>query len=166
MSEEYEIPESEEERDSLVEIDEYNLDKEFYEQPKLMRRYAFKVADLRLIVAERKAAVDLVKAELELAIRAEPENYGVKKVTEKLVEAVIITQDEYKTALKKYNRAKHKLDQYQAIVSALEHRKSALEGAVKLHGQGYFAEPREPEGKPMTEANKRRVRTMGKKRKQ
>lgn len=165
MSEEYEIPESEEERDSLVEIDEYHLDKEIYDQPKLMRRYSFKVADLKLLVAERKAAVDLVKAEIQLAVRLDPEAFGLKKVTDSSVEAVILTRDEYKVALKKYNRAKHKLDQYQAIVTALEHRKSSLESAVKLHGQGYFAEPRVPKDSEVEEATKRRVRSMGKKRK-
>jgi hypothetical protein len=159
--EQVELPEEEEDRDSLVEIDEFNLDREWLVQAKLFRRWAFKVADLKLRVAERKAALDLVKAELSLAIRSSPDAFGLKKATDAAVAECVLTQSEYKEALRKYNRARHALDQHQAVVEALEHRKAALEGWVKLHGQGYFAEPREPKGSNIERDVKRRVRAVG-----
>ena len=138
-----EIPEDEDERDSLVEIDELQLDKEWIRQPRLFRKYAFAVADAKLAVANRKADLDLAKADLGLKIREDPETFGVKKVTDASVGAAVIVQAEYRTALRRYNKAKHGLDMLMAVVEALEHRKKALENLVQLFSMNYFAEPKE-----------------------
>jgi hypothetical protein len=64
------------------------------------------------------------------------------KVTEAAVAAAILTQPNYRVALKALTAARHRQDVYQAAVDALDHRKKALESLVQLHGQGYFAAPR------------------------
>ena len=50
-------------------------------------------------------------------------------------------QDEYLEASVAVSKAYHKVNLTQAAVTALEHRKRALEKLVDLHGQNYFAEP-------------------------
>lgn len=146
--------------ESLIEIDEFALDREWLRQPKLVMQYALKLADARKAAAEAKAAVDIAEAELELDIRNRPEEYDLKKVTEAAIKATVLVSSVYQSAQRRYNRAKHLVDVLQGIMEALEHRKKALEGLVTLEGRNYFSKPQTTkEGeKALAEATKRKVR--------
>jgi hypothetical protein len=127
---------------SFFEVDIHQLDKEWMEQPALFFEWAERLADTRRDLDEAKSELDVTKAEISRAIRDEPEDYGLEKVTEAAVTAAIPEQEEYKIATKAVSEAKHAVDVYQGVVTALEHRKRALEKLVDLHGQSYFANPR------------------------
>ncbi|HUU41396.1 MAG TPA: hypothetical protein VMW42_10685 [Desulfatiglandales bacterium] len=133
--------------DSEMEFDFFDLDKndlvtEWTNQPRLYFEYARQLADARQKLERAKAEADIVKAEVDLAIRADPVKYGYEKLTEALISSLVIQQKPYQEALKAIRVKKHKMDILQAAVSALDHRKSALENEVKLHGQNYFATPK------------------------
>lgn len=161
-----EIPDDDEGRESLVEIDLYNLDRELLRQPKLKMHYAAALADQKARVAQLKANLDVCKADLEMEIRKSPADYGLVKVTDKGIDSAVLLQPEYQKALKLYNRARHRADLIAAVVDALEDRKSSLEKLVSLHGQAYFATPRleNEDRESLREETKRSARQAGRKR--
>lgn len=127
---------------SFVEIDELQLDKEWIGQPRVYLEFAEMCADAQRDWDIAKSELEMVRAELDTAIRSDPESYGLGKVTEKGVENAIPAQTEYQDAVREVIRAKHKRDVMAAAVTALDHRKKALEKLVDLQLSGYFATPR------------------------
>jgi hypothetical protein len=125
-------------------IDETALDVEWLEQPNLMMRYARVAATARMNLDLAKESLDFVRAELDKKIRTDPGIYGIEKVTETVVQNIIIAQDEYKEASRVVISAKFEADVAQGAVRAFEARKDALENLVRLHGQQYFAGPKVP----------------------
>lgn len=155
-----------EEYDSVITIDEFALDREWLNQPQLFMQFALELADAKHVFAERKARVDVVKAELELAIRQSPEAYKIAKVTEATILATILTQDAYSKAVRLMNKARHKVDVLQAVVDALDHRKRTLENLVTLHMANYFSKPTEKKkskegGSWAEESIKKKARAVG-----
>ncbi len=146
-----------------ISIDEMSLDREWTDQPRMYFRYAVKLADARRELDQANANLDLTKAELDTAIRSDPEKFGLAKVTESALEAVILTQDGYETAKAAVLRMKHDMDVMAAAVGALDHRKKALEKLCELFLANYFSRPRAPEGGKdrMDEIEKATVRRRG-----
>lgn len=127
----------------FFDIDKTRLDTEWIKQPRLFFVYAKQLADAKRRLEEARAEADVVKAEVDLEIRGTPENFGFKdmKITEVLITTTINQNGRYQKAAKLIRIRKHKVDILQAAVTALEHRKSALEKLVSLHGQNYFSTP-------------------------
>jgi len=152
--------------DLIFDIDKNLLDDEWMNQPKLYFRWAEQLEDARDALEKAKAAFDVVKSEIELAIREKPSDFGLDvssrtgSVTEKAVTAAIPLQKEYKEAQQEMFEAKHRVGILQGVVVALEHRKKGLEKLVDLHGQKYFATPRASEHsrEMVDEIEKRSVR--------
>jgi hypothetical protein len=130
------------ERESVVQIDELNLDKECIRLPSQYLQWASASADAKRDVDELKATLDVVEAEISRDIRSKPGSYGLEKVTESSIKETILVQDRYKEALTEFQEAKHKADIAQAVVWALEHKKRTLTLLVELHGMGYFSNPK------------------------
>ena len=124
-------------RSSDTSIDEENLDKEWVRQPKLVEDYAILLADARLEMEERKQDMDITEVEIKKSIRDNPEEYDIKKVSEDQVKSLAVVQIGYVKARRKFNRAKHAVEVLQAKVTALEHKKRALEKLVDLELFGY-----------------------------
>jgi len=122
-------------------INEDMLDVELLEQPTLMEKYSHLLAEAKLDRDLAKEDLELKKAEISLDIRDHPQDYKLEKVTDKAVEACVLMEEEYKDAVKAYNQANFEVNVLQGVVNAIEHRKSALEKLVTLHGQNYFAGP-------------------------
>lgn len=130
--------------DSFLEIDEGALDREWVRQPKLYFKFAMRLALARSEFDEAKADFELVKADLDSAIRDDPTEYGLKKLTEPGVVAAMPRQGQYIKALQDINEKRRAQGILEAAVTALEHKKRALEKLVDLHGQEYFSTPRAP----------------------
>lgn len=125
---------------SLVTIDELNLDKECIRLPGDYLKYAHNAVGLKQEADRAKAALDETEAAIAKRIRANPEKYGLDKVTESGVASTILLQVRYKEALKTLMDAKQTADEAQAVVWALEHKKRSLTLLVELHGMGYFSD--------------------------
>lgn len=128
----------------LFAIDPHRLDEEWIKQPSLYRKWARQLANAREEWERAKAQRDVVTAEIDKAIRFNPEEYGLEKITEPSVEKTILLQKRYQRAHAVVVEAKHKVDLLEANVSALDHRKRALEKLVDLFLSDYFSKPREP----------------------
>jgi hypothetical protein len=127
-----------------IKIDETALDIEWLEQPKLFMRYARYAAETQKMLDLAKTNLDLVKAELDKAVRENPDKFGIEKLTETVVLNTILSLPEYKEANEKYINAKFEAEIAKSAVRAFEQRKEALENLVRLHGQQYFAGPKVP----------------------
>lgn len=123
-------------------LDENRLDYEWVNQPRLYYQYANQLADAKDSYERAKAAQELVAAEMDHRIRSAPEQYGVSKITEGVVEKTILMQQPYLNAQRHTLEAKHNMDVAQVAVITLDHRKKALEGLVQLRLANYFSEPR------------------------
>ena len=127
-----------------VSIDEIALDVEWLQQANLMYKYARYQAETKKVMDEAKERLDFIKAKLEMDIRANPEKYGLSKVTESAVASTILLQPEYQEASKKYIEVRYENDVAAAAVKAIDQKKTALENLVKLLSASYFAGPIAP----------------------
>ena len=127
-----------------VSIDETALDVEWLQQANLMYKYARYQAETKKAMDEAKERLDFIRAKLEMDIRANPENYGLSKVTESAIASTILLQPEYQESSKKYIEAKYENDVAAAAVRAIDQKKTALENLVKLLNVSYFAGPSAP----------------------
>ena len=154
--------------DSFLDIDEHRLDEEWIEQPKLYGLWARRAAASRRKMDEAKADLELVQAELDLEVRSNPEKFDLSKVTENVVKSAILQDTRYVGAQKKVNDARYDYDVAQAAVSALEHRKYALQNLVSLFLSSYYAEPKSPKGRKdeLEEMTKQNVRRRGRARRE
>jgi len=145
----------------ILDIDKNRLDDEWIDQPKLYFKWAVDLEDARDDFERAKAAFDVVKSDLDLAIRTSPDDYDLPKVTDKAIAAVLITQASYEKAQQVMFEAKYRVGIVQAAVTSIDHRKKALEKLVDLYGQKYFASPRASENskEAMDEVEKRSVRS-------
>jgi len=150
-------------REIEVSIDANELDRAWVDQPLHFLRASTALADARKEMDEAKNGWDLLQAELSKAIRQDPVEYGIEKITEAQVASTTIMQSEYAQAQRDFLNAKHKVDIYGALVGALDQKKRALEKLVDLHGQQYFSRPNAPvtQREVMEEVVRRDVRTRG-----
>jgi response regulator RpfG family c-di-GMP phosphodiesterase len=125
-------------------IDESQLAEEWIAHPQRVYEYAQLAADIRKTLDELKRRDEVVRAEVGLSVRKNPEVYGIMKVTESLVDSAITTNDEVRESTQLIIDCKHKLDLAMAAVTAMENKKKALECIVQLHATSYFANPRNP----------------------
>lgn len=126
---------------SFFDLNQNKLDEEWVRQPQLYYKYAALLADARAEQERAKNARDLCYADLDGDIRSHPDKYELQKVTDTSVENAIIRCEDYQEAVRRLIKAKHRADQLYAVVSALDHRKEALESLVRLFGQNYFSTP-------------------------
>ena len=151
--------------DEDVSIDESALDVEWLNQPRLMMKYGKIVAQADNAVANAKQNLDIIKAGLDKKIRSKPEKFGIEKITETVIFNTILSAPEYIQALGEQNTAIYEYNMARAAISALQHKKEALENLVRLYGQQYFAGPSIPrdlskewEQKKKQEDSNKRVR--------
>lgn len=147
-----------------IKIDPSILDVEWLMQPQLFMKYAEALATAEKRVDRAKEVLDITKAELDSAVRSDPEPYTMsdKKPTEGQISNIIAQQPEFKEKLKAFNDARSEVRILIAAVRAFDQRKVALENLVRLHGQSYFAGPLEPRDLKLNfedEARKRQARS-------
>ncbi len=130
--------------ESIIDIDLYQLHKEWLEQASKVLHYGSKLADAKFEHAELKAELEICQADAANSIRSNPEKYGLEKTTIDTVRDKVTVDVKVIDTQVRMNQAKHTIDQLEAVVNALEHRKKALENLVVLEGREYFAAPREP----------------------
>lgn len=128
--------------ESIVHIDEHNLDKECIKLPTDYLRAAHQSAEYKRDLDELEAELKVVQSEMGMKVRDHPARFGLEKVTETALPSVVITTKEYQDKLREVQRARHQAELAQAVVWALEHKKRTLTLLVELHGMGYFSNPK------------------------
>jgi len=139
-------------------IDEHALDSEWLDQPRHMFRYCRMLADAHREMDFAKEALAVRKAQLDLEIRSAPESFGITKLTEAALSAAVLMHEDYRAANKVFLTAQYNHEVVQGAVRSFDHRKSALENLVRLHGASYFAGPEVPHD--LSEIRKQRDRRV------
>jgi len=130
-------------------IDPHSLDEEWLRQPGLYMKYSKEAANAERVRDLAKEKVGVVKAELDRAIRKEPIKYGLEKITDTPVAGAVLLQSEYKEAANALIEADFKLNILKSAVRAFDHKREALENAVKMWLGGYFSGPKVPRDIPV-----------------
>jgi len=150
--------------DDIFDLDPLTLDKHFLQQPKLVWNYGKELADAKDESDRAKSRMDLAKAEARAEITDNPESFGLSKTTESALNSAVELHPLLCKARTRLQKRKHRVDVLLAFLSALEHRKRALEGLVSLHGQQYFATPKaDSDGQEFLNAQQKMSRRRTKK---
>ena len=168
----------------FFEIDITRLDEEWINQPKLYFKYSQELTgakeELERCKAQMEVAQDEIKetkARLDLRIRKNPEKYlgDDSKPTETAIANRILLHPKYAEAKEVIYKlteelivANKKVSTFYSAINTLDHRKSALERLVSLHGQNYFSTPRatdENSKEVVEDIEKGAARLAGRKRK-
>ena len=75
---------------------------------------------------------DLIKASEEASIREKPGDFGITKITEKVVASTLVTQPEVIEIIAKLEAAEAELNAAHVLVNVFEQRKGMLKGEVEL----------------------------------
>ena len=139
------------------------LDEEWVAQSSLRFSYGADLADAKRTLQSAKAELDVTEAELKLAIRSDPAKFNLDKVTEDVVKSAVLLEPEYQKAKTHVIESQHDVDVLDAAVSAIDHRKKALEDLVDLFLAGYYAKPKASDGsrEQMQEVERHSVRRRG-----
>jgi hypothetical protein len=138
-------------------LDINRLDEEWVAQVHVYHAHATKLADAREAHERAKAAKKVadddlkhVAAELDLEVRRNPTNFDIEKPTEKAVEHAVLVHKRYRQYQKlaydaqaEVIRADHEASLLEVACKTLDHKRTALENLVILHGRDYFAAPRD-----------------------
>ncbi len=127
-----------------IEINPEALDVEWVKQAALFGHYCEMQAVARDKVDRLKEKMEVLDAGLGLKIRSNPASFGLEKITEASVQAVILLSKEHQDLAEQQAQARYDLEIMQSAVRSLDQKKSALENLVRLQGQNYFAGPSVP----------------------
>lgn len=151
--------------DNPLAIDQNRLETEWSGQAALFLGYAQQLADAKLEQDDAKAELDVTSAELDSLIRTDPDSYGIQRVSEAAIKNTILQQASYQQVHAVHLKAIHSVRMLDAMVQALEHRRSALKHMVELRLSQYYSEPALPKQnrEEMTERRTKKVRARGRK---
>ena len=114
---------------SDLEVDIDNIVEQWAQQPTLYLNYALRLSTL---IKKRSK----IRQKLTRKIMANPEDFGLSKISDAAVERALAMDDE----LIDIN---YEVDNHNWAVKAFEHRKKALEYEAQLLQGGFHAEPKE-----------------------
>ena len=128
-----------------IQIDKYSLDLEFEKHPMLYHEFAMDMMGAEDERDQVKDQLELLRSQLDLAIRNDPKKFGLEKVTEASIQAVILQNKDYIHAQNLFNTAVSNLRILKIAVESLNQKKVALENLVKLYLGEYYSKeaPRE-----------------------
>jgi hypothetical protein len=129
---------------NLYDIEDHDLDKEWSKQAKLYAYWGWQWADAKRDLDQAEDQLELTKAELDSDIRNEPEKFDIPKVTESAIKNAILAHPRHIEALKNLSKLKHNVNRLSIALTALDHKKKALENRVVLFCKNWEAEPRAP----------------------
>lgn len=75
-------------------------------------------------------------------VRRNPEMYGAQKITDQVVKEIVASSDKIIVLQSEILQARRQLALLNGVVTAMEHRKKALENLVELYVCNYQSEPR------------------------
>lgn len=123
-----------------VRINRFKLAEECEQHSSLYQYYADLLAEARADADTEKDRLNIVEAERELDIRKNPPESP--KVTEATIKALVQSDGKVIKQKEGLRMVKIGLYQWEAAVTALEHRKRMLDNLVQLLIAGYYSAPK------------------------
>jgi hypothetical protein len=124
-----------------IEIDKHRLDEEWLKQPRLVLQYNAKLSEAKAEVAYTANQVTITRAQIANDVRNHPENYGVLKLSNDVIENCVNVHEDVTAIEADLLLAKGNVGILEAACIALEHKKRALENLVRLQLADYYSEP-------------------------
>lgn len=137
------MPDEENEYQKDLEIDEFNLDKEWLEQSNRYMKYAELCADAERDMNEIHEELKVTRSELVTECKEED-----PKATGPEIEAYYRTATSHKDLKDQFLTAQHNFRIMETAVRAFYMRKVALENLVRLQLSSFYGDPTSPEGVP------------------
>jgi len=122
-----------------IQIDKYSLDQEFEKHPMLYHEFAMDMIQAEDEKDRAKDQLELLRAELDVAIRNNPKAFQMEKVTEAAINSTIIQTERFKVAQDYYNSCVSNFKILKVAVESLNQKKTALENLVKLYLGEYYS---------------------------
>ena len=110
------------------------------EQPHLACEAAELAAEARSAAKRAKLALEEAKASAQRAVRANPEAFGIDKLTEKAVEVAVTLAPGVLQAERDAIDADEAAGRAEGVANAFEHRRGALKIEVQLWLSNYFGD--------------------------
>lgn len=127
---------------SFVHIDEGALDVEWRNQPARYLEVAEAQSDAAAEVSRLVDRLESAESELGGMIRANPEMYGITKLTDPAVKEAVSSSERVKRLKDEIIEAKRTQSRLSGLLAAMDHRRRALENLVELWARNYHSEPR------------------------
>ena len=110
------------------------------QQAELFRDVSNLSAELSASAERKKLHEKEVRARIALSCRAEPKRFGIQKVTESTIEAVVDENEEVKRAALEAIQARELFLKASGLKDAFEHRKAMLKVEAQLYASNYWGE--------------------------
>lgn len=114
-----------------------NLEESWVSLPETVKVWNSTLADALEVQYKAENKLELVKAQVSINVRKNPQDYGFPKVTEDQIKALVINDKGVQEAEDALLVAKVEVKQLQAIVDALDVKRSALKYMSELTVTGY-----------------------------
>lgn len=125
---------------SILDINEFELDKECIRLPSQYGQAAWQAGETLRDIGEAKADLEVLEAEIHLKVRQNPGAYGItEKLTEGSIKEVTAINPKIRDLSKKLRALEHKLEMENVLVKAIDKKRSALGNLVDLHCAGYHS---------------------------
>jgi len=128
-----------------ITIDKYSLDLEFEKHPMLYHEFAMDMTTAEDEKDRARDQLELLRAELDVAIRNNPKAFQLEKITEAAISSTIIQTAKFKEAQDYYNSCVSSVRILKIAVESINQKKVALENLVRLYLGEYYSKeaPRE-----------------------
>lgn len=152
-------------------IDRFSLDEEWEKHSAEYGYWAEQAAELQSESEVLDSELSRKRSELDLEIRSNPKNYGLEKISESAVSSAILVQPEFQMIERRSQNKRKEMLKAKAVLSALDHRRRALESLVELWIRDYYSDMRAPRTEEtrltnLSEEEKRSLRRRGIERKE
>lgn len=127
-----------------LQINKFSLDDEWTKQPNLFHKWSTELSQIEMERDRAKEKIELVRAELDLKIRSDPDSFNLSKVTEASVQSAIVTSEGYQKAVDEYLKLKYNHKVIQSAIESLNHKKYALDNLVRLYLSEYYLKESPP----------------------
>lgn len=118
-----------------------NLDNECAEQANNYGTAAREYADAMSEMRRAKLKRDRERAALELKVRANPDTYGIGKVTDSAVQACVAGDANVRQLEDAALDAENLATRWEGLLNAWEQRRSMLNNEVRLYSGEYYGDP-------------------------
>lgn len=123
-------------------VDRHKLLDQWEEQAAAVMEFGLRLADAVTEADSLKSELEILYAELDAQIREDPAEFGLDKTTETAIKNTVLTIPKYQKKLEESQKARHDIDVIRAALTALEHRKHALQAILSAKMAGWYAEPK------------------------
>jgi hypothetical protein len=146
--------------ESVIHINEHELDKECVRLPAQYHQAAWQAAETIRDIDEATATMKVKEAEVHMAIRgADPASFGLAKHSEGSIDELAEMDPTLIKMKAKIRELNAKLSMENVLVKALDFKRRSLTNLVELHSAGYHAQvrPSAPAKQTLDQISRQRI---------